>query len=78
MTLPAIVIAAVLAASTSVHFPVSTNDPEAQVAIDRGLFLYYAYNGGGAARSFDEDEVIPAGEQVEVVEIRGATALVMP
>jgi membrane protein implicated in regulation of membrane protease activity len=30
------------------------------------------------ARSFDEDEVIPAGEQVEVVEIRGATALVMP
>jgi membrane protein implicated in regulation of membrane protease activity len=30
------------------------------------------------ARSFDEEEVIPAGEQVEVVEIRGATALVMP
>jgi membrane protein implicated in regulation of membrane protease activity len=29
------------------------------------------------ARSFDEDEVIPAGERVEVVEIRGATALVM-
>jgi membrane protein implicated in regulation of membrane protease activity len=30
------------------------------------------------ARSFDEEQVIPAGEQVEVVEIRGATALVMP
>jgi membrane protein implicated in regulation of membrane protease activity len=29
------------------------------------------------ARSFDEDEVIPAGDRVEVVEIRGATALVM-
>lgn len=30
------------------------------------------------ARSFDEDRVIEAGEQVEVVEIRGATALVLP
>lgn len=29
------------------------------------------------ARSYDEDEVIPAGERVQVVEIRGATALVM-
>ena len=29
------------------------------------------------ARSYDEDEVINAGERVEVVEIRGATALVM-
>jgi membrane protein implicated in regulation of membrane protease activity len=29
------------------------------------------------ARSFDDDEVIEAGERVEVVEIRGATALVM-
>jgi membrane protein implicated in regulation of membrane protease activity len=29
------------------------------------------------ARSFDEHEIIPAGERVEVVEIRGATALVM-
>jgi hypothetical protein len=54
VTLPAIVIAAVLAASTSVHFPVSTNDQQAQVAIDRGLFLYYAYDGDGAARSFGE------------------------
>jgi membrane protein implicated in regulation of membrane protease activity len=30
------------------------------------------------ARSYDEDRVINAGEQVEVVEIRGATALVLP
>jgi len=30
------------------------------------------------ARAFDEEQVIDAGEQVEVVEIRGATALVMP
>jgi len=29
------------------------------------------------ARSYSEDEVIEAGERVEVVEIRGATALVM-
>jgi membrane protein implicated in regulation of membrane protease activity len=29
------------------------------------------------ARSFDDDTVIEAGERVEVVEIRGATALVM-
>jgi membrane protein implicated in regulation of membrane protease activity len=30
------------------------------------------------ARSFDDHEVIDAGERVHVVEIRGATALVMP
>ncbi|HXR28762.1 MAG TPA: NfeD family protein [Solirubrobacteraceae bacterium] len=29
------------------------------------------------ARSFDDDEVIEAGDRVEVVEIRGATAFVM-
>jgi membrane protein implicated in regulation of membrane protease activity len=28
------------------------------------------------ARSYDEDEVIDAGERVEVIEIRGATAMV--
>ena len=54
MTLPAIVIAVAVAAATSVHFPVSTGDPQAQAAIDRGLFLYYAYDGDGAARSFTE------------------------
>ena len=30
------------------------------------------------ARSFDDDREIEPGEQVEVVEIRGATALVLP
>jgi membrane protein implicated in regulation of membrane protease activity len=30
------------------------------------------------ARSFDDDRVIEPGEEVDVVEIRGATALVMP
>src|ERR1700736_3258360 len=30
------------------------------------------------ARSYTDDEVIPVGQRVEVVEIRGATALVMP
>ncbi len=54
MTLPTIVVAAVLASAASVHFPVSTNDPRAQAAIDRGLFLYYAYDGGAAARAFGE------------------------
>jgi membrane protein implicated in regulation of membrane protease activity len=29
------------------------------------------------ARSYDDDEVIDAGKRVEVIEIRGATALVM-
>jgi membrane protein implicated in regulation of membrane protease activity len=29
------------------------------------------------ARSYDEDEVIDAGDRVQVIEIRGATALVM-
>ena len=30
------------------------------------------------ARAYDEDDVIPAGARVQVVEIRGATALVSP
>ena len=30
------------------------------------------------ARAYDEDQVIEPGAQVEVIEIRGATALVMP
>jgi membrane protein implicated in regulation of membrane protease activity len=30
------------------------------------------------ARAYDDGQEIDAGEQVEVVEIRGATALVMP
>jgi hypothetical protein len=54
VTLPAIVVAAVLAAAASVHFPASTNDPQAQADIDRGLFLYYAYDGAAAAQAFGE------------------------
>ncbi len=54
MTLPAIVVTAVLAAAASVHFPASANDTQAQAAIDHGLFLYYAYNEGAAARAFGE------------------------
>jgi Tfp pilus assembly protein PilF len=48
----AVVLAAV-AAATSAHMPVSTNDAAAQAAFDRGLFLYYAYNGDEAAKEFD-------------------------
>ena len=33
---------------------------------------------GGTARAFDDDRVIEPGERVQVIEIRGATALVMP
>lgn len=47
-------MAVALAAATSVHLPVSTNDAPAQSAIDRGLFLYYAYNGEAAATAFKE------------------------
>ena len=39
-------------AAVPVLMPVSTSDPRAQTAFDRGLFLYYAYNGEDAARSF--------------------------
>ncbi|MGB8907177.1 MAG: tetratricopeptide repeat protein [Candidatus Cybelea sp.] len=46
------VLLATLSAATSVHLPVSTTVPVAQTAIDRGLFLYYVYNGGAAARIF--------------------------
>jgi hypothetical protein len=45
---------ATLAAAASVHLPVSTDVPQAQALIDRGLFYYYAYNGPDAARTFEE------------------------
>ncbi|MGB6519065.1 MAG: tetratricopeptide repeat protein [Candidatus Cybelea sp.] len=48
------VVLATLSAATTVHLPVSTTVPLAQTAIDRGLYLYYAYNGGAAARTFAE------------------------
>jgi tetratricopeptide (TPR) repeat protein len=47
-----VILGAVIAAVTSVHLPVSTNVPQAQALVDRGLFYYYAYNGPDAVRAF--------------------------
>lgn len=41
-----------VAAATSVNFPVSTTKPPAQAAMNRGLFLYYAYDREAAAQAF--------------------------
>jgi hypothetical protein len=57
VSLLAVVLAAASAAA-SVHLTVSTTDPQAQAAIDRGLFLYYAYNGEDAARAFAQAAVL--------------------
>ncbi|HVN68534.1 MAG TPA: hypothetical protein VMU38_02625 [Candidatus Binatia bacterium] len=46
----AIVLAA--ASAIAIHLPVTTNSPQAQAAVDRGLFLYYAFNGEAAAKAF--------------------------
>jgi membrane protein implicated in regulation of membrane protease activity len=48
-------------------------------AIDNGAGLGTVRVGGEVwtARSYDEHREIPAGTRVEIVEIRGATALVM-
>ncbi|HXO17050.1 MAG TPA: hypothetical protein VN909_02650, partial [Candidatus Dormibacteraeota bacterium] len=51
MTLLAVVLA-VAAAGLPVNLAVSTTNPAAQAAVDRGLFLYYAYNGSDAAKGF--------------------------
>ena len=49
-----------------------------RIANEEGVGCVRIDNGEvWTARSFDEDEVIEAGDRVEVVEIRGATALVM-
>ncbi|HEX5225985.1 MAG TPA: NfeD family protein, partial [Solirubrobacteraceae bacterium] len=49
-----------------------------RIANDEGSGCVRIDNGEvWTARSFDDDTVIEAGEKVEVVEIRGATALVM-
>ena len=49
-----------------------------RIANDEGVGCVRIDNGEvWTARSYDDDEVIDAGERVEVVEIRGATALVM-
>ncbi len=49
-----------------------------RIANDEGVGCVRVEGGEvWTARSYDEDEVIEAGDRVEVVEIRGATALVM-
>jgi membrane protein implicated in regulation of membrane protease activity len=48
-----------------------------RIANDEGVGCVKIDGEVWTARSFDEGEVIDAGERVEVVEIRGATALVM-
>jgi membrane protein implicated in regulation of membrane protease activity len=48
-----------------------------RIANDEGVGCVKIDGEVWTARSFDDGEVIDAGEKVEVVEIRGATALVM-
>jgi membrane protein implicated in regulation of membrane protease activity len=48
-----------------------------RIANDEGVGCVKIDGEVWTARSYDEDEIIDAGEHVEVVEIRGATALVM-
>ena len=49
-----------------------------RIANDEGVGCVKIDGGEvSTARSYDDDEVINAGERVEVVEIKGATALVM-
>jgi len=48
-----------------------------RIANDEGVGCVKIDGEVWTARSYDEDEIIDAGERVEVVEIRGATALVM-
>ncbi len=58
VNLLACVLVATVSAAASVHLPTSTNDPQAQAAIDRGLFLYYAYNGEDSKRAFTQAAAI--------------------
>jgi membrane protein implicated in regulation of membrane protease activity len=48
-----------------------------RIANDEGVGCVKIDGEVWTARSYAEDEIIDAGERVEVVEIRGATALVM-
>jgi membrane protein implicated in regulation of membrane protease activity len=48
-----------------------------RIANDEGVGCVKIDGEVWTARSFDEDQVFQPGERVEVVEIRGATALVM-
>jgi membrane protein implicated in regulation of membrane protease activity len=49
-----------------------------RIANDEGVGCVKIDGEVWTARSYADDEVIDVGERVEVVEIRGATALVMP
>lgn len=48
-----------------------------RIANDEGVGCVKIDGEVWTARSFDDDQVFDAGDRVEVVEIRGATALVM-
>jgi len=48
-----------------------------RIANDEGIGCVKIDGEVWTARSYDQDEIIDTGERVEVVEIRGATALVM-
>jgi membrane protein implicated in regulation of membrane protease activity len=48
-----------------------------RIANDEGVGCVKIDGEVWTARSFDEDQIFEPGERVEVVEIRGATALVM-
>jgi membrane protein implicated in regulation of membrane protease activity len=48
-----------------------------RIANDEGVGCVKIDGEVWTARSYDQDEIIDTGERVEVVEIRGATALVM-
>ncbi len=58
VNLLAVVVLAAVSVAAPVHLPVSTNDSQAQTAIDRGLFLYYAYDGEESARAFAQAAAI--------------------
>jgi membrane protein implicated in regulation of membrane protease activity len=49
-----------------------------RIANDEGVGSVRLDSEVWTARSYDEDQVIAAGTKVEVVEIRGATAIVAP
>jgi len=49
-----------------------------RIANDEGVGCVKIDGEVWTARSYDEDQVLEPGQRVDVVEIRGATALVMP
>jgi len=50
----ALVLVAALGYTPTAYHAVSTADPQAQAAFDRGLTLLYAYNGEAAGRAFEQ------------------------